>query len=502
MAFDAHANLAVAVVVTPPAPADTGLSLTVSAGEGARFPAAPFNATVWPATAAPGPANAEIVRVTARTGDTLTITRAQEGTPARAIAAGNLISATITAKAVTDLEAGTNFPIISTSGFVLAGAGRFSLPATFPTGGPAVEVSSQSGLGYVNAFDRGAGTYVPLVLGGSVIGFAAGATGVSAGNIFASGGLSWGGVPDPGAGKIAALRVLADGFECSTTLTGSRFTTYQNADGALYVGIDNAAGSDLALGPGSPANLYCSTPGGVMVSTHHASASIKLRTASGNGVRIYPSGGVNVGNISTADPGAGGFRVGTATVNAALDAAGTFHSYLATAGAEVPARFNNPSGLAGYITCTGLTTAYVTASDQRLKTDHGRHTDLDALRRTVIHDFTWTGDGTPGRGVFAQEAVTVAPFAVAVGADDLDADGRLTKPWGVDYAKYVPDLIVGWQQHDTQVAELLAAVTALQARVTVLEAAAAPAPGGLMTAITEWLRARLRSWRPWRPVPA
>jgi len=105
MAFDAHKNLAIAAVATAPSPAPSGVSLTVGAGEGARFPVPPFNATVWPATALPTPVNAEVVRVTALAGDTFTLTRAQEGTTARAILPGDLIAATITAKTITDVEA-------------------------------------------------------------------------------------------------------------------------------------------------------------------------------------------------------------------------------------------------------------------------------------------------------------------------------------------------------------------------------------------------------------
>lgn len=64
---------------------DTATSIVLSAGEGARFPAVPFNAVWWNATDFPDPADdslKEIVRVTARSTDTLTITRGQEGTVA------------------------------------------------------------------------------------------------------------------------------------------------------------------------------------------------------------------------------------------------------------------------------------------------------------------------------------------------------------------------------------------------------------------------------------
>jgi hypothetical protein len=123
MAFDAHKNFAVSSVAVAPSPAASGTSLTVASGDGARFPAAPFNGTVCPAQALATPANAEIVRVTAIAGDVLTIVRAQEGTTARAIAIGDLIAATITAKTVTDLESGVNFPQLATPGSVAVGAG-------------------------------------------------------------------------------------------------------------------------------------------------------------------------------------------------------------------------------------------------------------------------------------------------------------------------------------------------------------------------------------------
>jgi hypothetical protein len=104
MAFDAHSNFGVSSVAVAPSPATTGTSLTVATGEGTRFPAVPFNATLAPAGVLATPANAEIVRVTARSGDVLTITRAQEGSVARAVVVGDLCVASITAKALTDIE--------------------------------------------------------------------------------------------------------------------------------------------------------------------------------------------------------------------------------------------------------------------------------------------------------------------------------------------------------------------------------------------------------------
>lgn len=102
---DAHKNFAYSTVLTPPSPGVSGTSLVLQAGDGAKFPTPPFNATIWPIGFMPLATNAEIVRCTAIATDTLTIARAQEGSTARAVVATDQIAATITAKTITDLEA-------------------------------------------------------------------------------------------------------------------------------------------------------------------------------------------------------------------------------------------------------------------------------------------------------------------------------------------------------------------------------------------------------------
>lgn len=83
--MDARSNFSFGVLTAGINSAAT--SLTVGSGQGARFPSTPFNAVIWrndlrsPADAY-WAGEAEIVRVTNRTGDVLTITRAQEGTSA------------------------------------------------------------------------------------------------------------------------------------------------------------------------------------------------------------------------------------------------------------------------------------------------------------------------------------------------------------------------------------------------------------------------------------
>jgi hypothetical protein len=122
--------------------------------------------------------------------------------------------------------------------------------------------------------------------------------------------------------------------------------------------------------------------------------------------------------------------------------------------------YNAASGLAGFIQQTGDTTVtFSTSSDARLKDDAGRAADLAALRAVVVHDFTWKADGVRDRGVFAQEAHAHYPRAVSEGTDETTATGALARPWMTDYSKFVPDLIVGWQQHDAELAELRALLT-------------------------------------------
>ncbi len=108
MAFDAHPAFGFTTVAAggAPSPATSGTSLTVASGTGALFADYPMNATVSPANSSRSAmaTTSEIVRVTGRSGDVLTITRAQEGTTARTIVDGDEIAITITPKVVTDVE--------------------------------------------------------------------------------------------------------------------------------------------------------------------------------------------------------------------------------------------------------------------------------------------------------------------------------------------------------------------------------------------------------------
>ena len=91
MSFDAHANLATSLLTNSPGTA--GTTFNVTTGTGALFPAVPFNCLVVPANTLPTTSNAEIVRCTAYTTDSFTVTRAQEGTTAVNAVASAVIAA-------------------------------------------------------------------------------------------------------------------------------------------------------------------------------------------------------------------------------------------------------------------------------------------------------------------------------------------------------------------------------------------------------------------------
>lgn len=107
MAFDDIANFGLGVIQTPPSPASSGTSFTLTSGQGTNFPTVVngYNVVVWPnPQTLPSLANAEIVRVTAKSGDVFTITRQQESTNARAILQGDYVALVPTKKVFTDMQ--------------------------------------------------------------------------------------------------------------------------------------------------------------------------------------------------------------------------------------------------------------------------------------------------------------------------------------------------------------------------------------------------------------
>lgn len=113
MALDAVKNLVKVTVSTGYNASAT--SIVLQSGQGAKMPSAPFNLIWWNSTDYPDPAddpNAEIVRVTNVSTDTLTITRATESATGGGTASTKNTAAktyqmmlALTAKMITDINA-------------------------------------------------------------------------------------------------------------------------------------------------------------------------------------------------------------------------------------------------------------------------------------------------------------------------------------------------------------------------------------------------------------
>ncbi len=86
-------------------------TLNVQSGDGVKFPAAPFQATLYTTDAALG----EIVKITAKSTDAFTIVRAQEGTSAQSWAQNAHLELLVTAKLFDDFQTRTEI-IVATDG--------------------------------------------------------------------------------------------------------------------------------------------------------------------------------------------------------------------------------------------------------------------------------------------------------------------------------------------------------------------------------------------------
>jgi hypothetical protein len=200
---------------------------------------------------------------------------------------------------------------------------------------------------------------------------------------------------------------------------------------------------------------------GLSIAAEHATGAIRCYTGGlTERLRIDSAGVVSINNQGSTIPFAP--RLGVVSDLTASNAIVIQNSNAGNTGNFM--MFGNSAGqAAGFIGQASATTVtFGTSSDARLKDDAGPATDVAALRRVVVHDFTWKADGVRDRGIFAQEAHALYPRAVVEGTDETTDDGLLARPWMTDYSKFVPDLIAGWQQHDAELAALRAAFATLK----------------------------------------
>lgn len=121
--FTNNASATLAASIT-----STQTSVSLSTGQGALFPTltAPDYFYV---TFSDSANNLEIAKVTARTGDTLTVSRGQDGTVGRTFSAGDKCELRFTAAGITDLGAGLNITDLPAN-TTMAGVGIVTTTAT------------------------------------------------------------------------------------------------------------------------------------------------------------------------------------------------------------------------------------------------------------------------------------------------------------------------------------------------------------------------------------
>jgi len=239
-----------------------------------------------------------------------------------------------------------------------------------------------------------------------------------------------------------------------TSLTASGTSTMAaiNASGVVSIGVtkkwfsfEDASGNYLTnTASGGGQGIYASATQAVLVVGGNSvltgvSAGVTIPGTLGVTGITSLTGAVLINTAS--NPNAAKLRLAWTTSAYGIESAAsadTLSYHLVMGGPTYPS--------AGAISTTNNATTYATSSDKRLKEDKGICTDISVLLNTEIHDFVWKGCGDVDRGVFAQDAILVNPRAVS---HDVERDW-----WGADYSKYIPDLIVGWQNHEARLAAL------------------------------------------------
>lgn len=292
-------------------------SLTVNSGTGALFPSASAGVSYFKLTlvdAATGQLS-EIVHVTARSGDTMTITRGQEGTTARAwsandIAANMLTAGTISLLAPLDSPALTGTPTVPT-----ASPGTSTTQAASTAFVAGAITAAIGRLINIQVFTS-SGTYTPTAGTTRIKVKAIGGGGAGGGAVATSTGVSAGGGGGSGA--------YAEGYYTSGF---SGLTVTIGAAGASASGAEGGNGGTTSFG----ALISCPGGGGGQISTasnttiSYSSQGGPGGTPTGSGLIVSGKGqpgqngiafgtaGIGIGGIGAPSPFGGG---GTQAVNA------------------------------------------------------------------------------------------------------------------------------------------------------------------------------------------
>ena len=109
--------------------------------------------------------------------------------------------------------------------------------------------------------------------------------------------------------------------------------------------------------------------------------------------------------------------------------------------------------------------SYNFASDRRLKENiQSTRYGLESVLKMEVKDYNYISDKeqTLSTGFIAQDLVKIFPAAVTVGADEVDGDGKLKRPWAIDYSKLTPVLIKALQERQALIEKLTKRVEQLE----------------------------------------
>tara|TARA_S200000501_G_C20841918_1_gene751995 strand:+ start:1075 stop:2325 length:1251 start_codon:yes stop_codon:yes gene_type:complete len=393
-------------------------TIALASGEGARFPN-PSSPDVFYATIIDTSNNLEVVKVTARSTDSLTVVRAQDNTSARAFATGDRFELRPVAKLFEDIQAEARD--LNGAELVLDADGDTSITADtddqidFKTGGTdrmAIDSSGNVGIGTSSADGK---LHIETASSGATA-------------------------------NTAANELVLEG----TGNVGMSYLTSTTGANRIYFGD-----SDNALS-------------GVIKYDHNLDSMLFSSNASER-MRIDSNGDVMIGSTST---------TGTEKLHVANTGGGDVSMFRTpNSGSTFIIVFRNANGNVGSIKTSSSSTSFNTSSDYRLKENVSYTWDATTrLKQLRPCRFNWISDDTDTTldGFLAHEVSSIVPEAISgtkdatkvqdVYDDDGNVTGTETVPdyQGIDQSKLVPLLVKTIQEQQ-------AVIEDLQSRVTTLE---------------------------------
>jgi hypothetical protein len=221
-------------------------------------------------------------------------------------------------------------------------------------------------------------------------------------------------------------------------------------------GVDGSAGTPAIQGGDANTGVF-----------FPAADTVAITTGGSERMRINSSGTLLIGKTSD-DSTTNGFTFGVSsgrqvgTVSTGTNEIFIYNNTSTGGAAQIDFRSANVEK--GYIQWDNTNTTYSTTSDYRLKENvapmTGALAKVAALKPCT---YSWKIDGSDGQGFIAHELAEVVPQAVIGEKDGVREDGVTPRYQGIDTSFLVATLTAAIQEQQ-------ALITALTARITVLEA--------------------------------